>query len=98
MPCLVALVAFFFPRLVIAVLALFTHYMANAYHTLLWPLLGFFFLPYTTLAYAWAMNSHGSVEGIHLVVVILAVLVDLGVIGGGARARRIRVAAVADKR
>jgi hypothetical protein len=91
MPCLVVLLAFFFPRVVLACLALFTHYLGNAYHGLIVPLLGFFFLPYTTLAYAWAKNSHGSVEGGYLVVVIVAVLIDLGVVGGGARARRLRV-------
>lgn len=90
MPCLVALIAAFFPRIVIAVLALFTSYMSQAYSTLLWPLLGFIFMPYLTLAYAWAKNSHGSVEGIYLVVVIIAALVDLGVLGGGAKARRTR--------
>jgi len=94
MPCLIVLIAFFFPRVVIAVLALLTNYMATAYQTLIWPLLGFFFLPYTTLAYAWAKNSHGSVDGIYLIVVIIAVLVDLGVLGGGARARRGRVVVV----
>ncbi len=46
--------------------------------------LGFFFLPLTTLAYAWAINSHGSVSGLPLAVVILAVLIDLGIIGSGA--------------
>jgi hypothetical protein len=55
----------------------------------LWPLLGFFFLPYTTLAYAWAANSTGHhVAGFPLVVLVFAVLVDLGVIGGGRAARR----------
>ena len=90
MPCFVVLIGFFFPRLVIAGLALFTNYLGQAYHGLVLPLLGFFFLPYTTLAYAWAINSHGSVDGLHLVVVILAVLVDLGVIGGSARVKRIQ--------
>ena len=94
MPCLLAIIAFFFPRLVIAVLALFTGYMASAYHTLLWPLLGFLFMPYTTLVYAWAVNSHGSVDGGYFVAVLIAVLVDLGVIGGGARVRRTRVVRV----
>ena len=94
MPCLLALAAFFFPRVVIALLALFTHYLGAAYHSLLWPLLGFIFLPYTTLAYAWAMNSNGSVSGIYLVVVVIAVLVDLGVTGGGARVQRTRVVRV----
>ncbi len=98
MPCLVVLLAFFFPRVVIACLALFTTYLNSAYHGLIVPLLGFVFLPYTTLAYAWAINSHGSVEGIQLVVVVLAVLVDLGVLGGGARARRRRIVVVKESR
>lgn len=82
MPCLIALIAFFFPRLVILILAIFTTYLSQAYQTVIWPVLGFFFLPYTTLAYAWAINSAGSVQGIHLVVVVIAVLLDLGTIGG----------------
>jgi len=90
MPCFVALAAFFFPRLVIILLALFSHYLSSAYSNVLVPILGFIFLPYTTLAYAWAKNSHGTVDGVYLVVVIVAVLVDLGVLGGGARAKKYR--------
>lgn len=91
MPCLLVLIGFFFPRVVIVLLALFSNYLNHAYTGLLIPLLGFIFLPYTTLAYAWAINNHGSVDGVHLVVVIFAVLVDLGVLGGGERVRRVRV-------
>ncbi len=97
MPCLLILIAFFFPRAVIILLALFSNFLSNAYTGLLIPVLGFFFLPYTTLAYAWAKNTHGSVDGFHLAVVIVAVLVDLGVLGGGARARRGRVVRVSQK-
>jgi hypothetical protein len=50
-----------------------------------WPLLGFFLLPTTTLAYAVAQNRYGGVEGIGLLLLILGVLVDLGVLGGGGR-------------
>ncbi len=87
MPCFLALIAFFFPRAALILLWLFSNYLARAYTGALLPILGFIFLPYTTLAYAWAKNSHGSVDGVYLVVVIVAALVDLGVIGGGARAR-----------
>jgi hypothetical protein len=87
MPCLIVLIAFFFPRLFLILLALFSSYLQTAYTVLIWPLLGFFFLPYTTLAYAWAKNSHGSVDGIYMVVVIIAVLVDLGVLGGASKNR-----------
>lgn len=97
MPCLVMLIAFFFPRAIIILLAMFSNYLNTAYTGLVIPLLGFFFLPYTTLAYAWAKNEHGSVEGLHLIIVILAVLVDLGVLGGGARWRRTRVVRVRSK-
>lgn len=84
MGCLAVLIAAFFPRLAIVLIVIFSDYIGRAYDTILWPVLGFLFAPYTTLAYAWAINSNGSVEGMHLVVVIVAVLLDLGVVGGGA--------------
>jgi hypothetical protein len=80
--------ALFFPRLAIILLWLFSGYLGRAYETVLWPLLGFFFLPLTTLAYAWAVNTNGTVNGIYLVVVVLAVLIDLGLLGGGAETGR----------
>ncbi len=76
------------PRLTIVAVVLFSNYIGRAYHTRLWPFLGFLLMPLTTLAYAWAINSRGSVVGIHLVVVVVAVLIDLGLVGGGARASR----------
>lgn len=93
MPCLLALIALFVPRIVIALLALLTTYMSSAYNTLIWPLLGFFFMPYTTLAYAFAMNSNGSVTGVYLVVVVIAVLADIGAFGGAGAAHRHRITA-----
>ena len=91
MPCLVGALAFFFPRIAIVLIVIFSNYIGSAYNTVIWPLLGFFVAPYTTLAYAWAMNSNGSVDGMYLVVVVVAVLLDLGVIGGGARSGQQRV-------
>lgn len=86
MPCLLAALALLLPRFVMILLVIFSDYMGNAYQTILWPVLGFIFMPYTTLAYAFAMNSNGSVSGFYLVVVIIAVLFDLGSLGGGGRA------------
>lgn len=93
MPCLLALIALFLPRLVIALLALLTTYMSSAYNTLIWPLLGFLFMPYTTLAYAFAINSNGSVSGLYLVVVVIAVLADIGAFGGAGAVHKRRITA-----
>ncbi len=90
MPCLIAILALSFPRFAIILVVIFSDYLGAAYQTLIWPLLGFLFMPVTTLAYAWTINTNGSVSGIYLVVVVLAVLVDLGILGGGASNRQVR--------
>ncbi len=90
MPCLLGALALAFPRVVLFLVFLFSDYLGRAYPSVLWPLLGFLFLPLTTLAYAWAINSNRSVEGFYLVVVVLAVLLDLGLLGGGEASRRKR--------
>ena len=66
----------------------FSDYIGRAFETAVWPFIGFLFMPLTTLAYAWAINSRGSVEGVHLAVVVLAALIDLGLVGGSASRRR----------
>lgn len=88
MPFIVGCLALATPRLAIILVVIFSSYIGRAYHTLLWPFLGFLFMPLTTLAYAWAINSRGSVEGFYLVVVVVAVLIDLGLVGGSASRRR----------
>jgi hypothetical protein len=35
-----------------------SNYLQRAYHDLIIPILGFFFLPSRTLVYAWLVNSH----------------------------------------
>jgi hypothetical protein len=81
--CLIGCLAFLAPRLTIILLQLASGYVGRAYATLLWPVLGWIFMPLTTLAYAWARNTYGTVEGFGVVVVVLAVLLDLGIIGKG---------------
>ncbi len=84
------MLALAFPRLVIVLVVIFSDYIGTAYQTTIWPLLGFFLMPVTTLAYAWAMHSSGSVAGLQLVVVVIAVLIDVGILGGGAANPRVR--------
>lgn len=88
MPLIVGCLAIAMPRFAIILVVIFSNYIGRAFQSMLWPLLGFLFMPLTTLAYAWAINSRGSVEGLHLVVVVVAVLIDLGLVGGSASRRR----------
>jgi hypothetical protein len=89
MPCLIPILAVFFPRFVIIMIAIFTNWFSAAFNSILWPILGFLFMPYTTLAYMAAMlKNHHSVDGGWLVLLIVAIFVDLGGQGTSARRRR----------
>lgn len=87
MPILLGCLALATPRFAIVLVFLFSGYLGRAYETILWPVLGFFFMPLTTLSYAFAINNHGSVEGMHLVLVVVTVLLDLGLVGAGSQTR-----------
>ena len=88
MPCLVLIVVLAFPRVALVLLWLFTHYLQRAYHGMIVPLIGFFFLPLTTLAYAWLTNTHRRLEGINVIILIIAVIIDIGGLGGSEYHRR----------
>lgn len=88
MGCLVALFALISPRLAIFVLWLFSDVLERAYDEWIVPVLGFFLLPWTTLAYA-AFYSWGArgVDGFEWFFVILAFVIDLGSYVHGQRSR-----------
>jgi hypothetical protein len=91
MPCLLLLLVLAFPRLGLVLLAIFDPaYLDRVYHGLLIPLLGFLFLPLTTLVYAWMVNSHRALEGANLLILVVAVIIDAGGLGGGEWHRRRR--------
>ncbi len=90
MPCLVLILFLVFPRVALALLFFFSTYLERAYHGLLIPLLGFLFLPLTTLIYAWMVNTREPIAGINVLILIIAVVIDLGGIGGGEYHRRTR--------
>lgn len=85
---LIPLLALISPRLALFFLWLFTDLLSTSFGSWLLPLIGFFLLPWTTLAYAgmWALGA-GGVYGLEWVVVVLAVLADFGAFASGARAR-----------
>lgn len=90
MPVLLALLGFFFPRIVLFFVWFFApHAVEYALgDNLLVLVAGWLFLPLTSLVYVFFFDPlAGSVQGVGLVAVVVAVLCDLGVIGSGARSR-----------
>ena len=67
---------------------LLSTYLQRAYHGLLVPVLGFLFLPLTTIVYAWMINSARPIDGVNLIILIIAVVIDVGGLGGGEWHRR----------
>jgi hypothetical protein len=84
MPCLIALLALISPRLALFFVFLFSNMLDRAFDGWLLPLLGFFLLPWTTLAYTvmWDTGTN-TVDGFEVFVVILAFLADLASYAGG---------------
>jgi hypothetical protein len=89
MACLVVLLAFISPRLALFGIFLFSDLLSRAFDSWFVPLLGFFLLPWTTLAYAvmWSTSTN-EVAGFEWFIVILAFVIDLGSYASRGQARR----------
>jgi multisubunit Na+/H+ antiporter MnhG subunit len=89
MPCVIVLLALISPRLALFGLWLFSDVLGRAYDSTIVPVLGFFLLPWTTLAYAvmWTAGTN-EVMGLEWFIVVLAFLADLGAYAGGGSQRR----------
>lgn len=89
MGCLGVLLALLTPRFVLVVVWLFSDYLNRAFESGWWPVLGFVFLPTTTIAYAVARNSFttrsGGLEVFGVVAIAIGVALDLGLLGGSGR-------------
>lgn len=89
MGCLIAIVALAVPRVLMVLALLLTDWFGRAFATSLWPVLGFVFMPYTTLAYMAAMlNNNHVLSGGWLALFIIAIVVDAGHWGGGVKYRQ----------
>jgi hypothetical protein len=74
------------PRLVLFCAWLLSNWY-SAFSSSLLALLGFLFLPWTSLAWMHTFfHNHGQLDGGYVVLVALGVLMDIGVFGGGGRA------------
>jgi hypothetical protein len=70
---------------------LMTNWFERAFETRLWPLVGFVFMPYTTLAYGAAMlNNTHALTGGWLALFITAIVFDVVNWSGGGHTYRIR--------
>ena len=89
MGCLFALIALITPRFILFIMWLFTDYLNTAFSSGWWGLLGFLFLPTTTIAYAIAQNEFttvtGGIEAAGIIVIVLGLVIDLGMLGGSGR-------------
>lgn len=86
--CLFALLGAIAPRLALILMWLFTDWIGRTFDSFIVPLLGFIFLPLTTVIYV--LVSPGGLSGFDLILVIVGVIIDLGSYGGGVFGRKRR--------
>ena len=78
MPCFVALFALISPRLALFFVLVFSDWVGRAFDGWIVPVLGFFLLPWTTLAYIVMWNVGGrGVDGLEILIVVFAFIVDV---------------------
>ena len=90
MGCFAVLLALISPRLALFFIFLFSDLLSDSFDSWALPLLGFFILPWTTLAYAlmWSSGTN-DVTGFEWFVVVFAFVAgDLGSYAGGSASRR----------
>jgi hypothetical protein len=86
--CLAVLILLLGPRLFLMVAWVLTNWY-DAFDSRLVAFLGWLFLPYTSMAWMYVFfNNEGRVEGGYIVLMILAVLFDIGVFSGGHRSMK----------
>jgi hypothetical protein len=83
MPCLLSLLALATPRLVVAGLWFLTHWFDRMFDSILWPILGFIFLPTTLLWYSAVHHWFGGHWTLWPIIgLVIALVIDLGPVSG----------------
>ena len=89
MPLILGCFTLAIPRVVLIAVWLFSTLLQQNFTTILWPIAGLLFAPTTTLAYAYAhQQCAGTPTGLWLALVIVAVLLDLGLLGSSRTKKR----------
>lgn len=90
MAILLGALGLFFPRIVIVVLYFFTGWFDGVFSSILWPLLGFLFAPFTLLWYGVVMNYlGGDWDAISIIGLVIAIAVDFGATRGASKKRKL---------
>jgi hypothetical protein len=86
MPCIFAVLALLTPRLVVALLWLFSRWFDGVFASALWPILGFIFLPTTLLWYTAVQHWFAGQWTLWPIVgLVVALLIDVSPAGGRRR-------------
>lgn len=89
MPCLLVVIALLTPRLLIAILWFATNWFRGMFDTVLWPILGFFFLPTTLLWYSAVQHCFGGQWTLWPIVgMVVSLMIDLSPASGKRERRR----------
>ncbi|HJR41911.1 MAG TPA: hypothetical protein VJ812_07435 [Gemmatimonadaceae bacterium] len=87
MPCFLVVLALIAPRIVIAVLWFFTHWFRGMFDSILWPIVGFIFLPTTLLWYSAVQRWFGGEWTLWPIVgLVIALMIDVSPAGGRRKA------------
>jgi len=76
MGCIIGCATLLAPRVVLFLVLVFSSYVQSALGSALWGWLGLVFLPFTTLVAAW-VGHQGPIQGMRVVFIVIAVLIDL---------------------
>lgn len=91
MPCLFALLALATPRLVMILLYLLSDWFDGVFNSALWPILGFIFLPTSTLWFSAVHNWWNGDWGVlQIIGMIIALSIDTSTSAASKRSRRDR--------
>jgi hypothetical protein len=83
MPCLLTLLALFTPRVVVLLLWFFSDWFAGLFDTVLWPILGFVFLPTSLLWYTAVQHWFAGEWTLWPIVgLVIALAIDVSPAGG----------------
>jgi len=86
MPCLLVLAALIAPRLAVVLLWFLSRWFAGMFPSLLWPILGFIFLPTTLLWYSAVQHwFEGQWTFWPIVGLVIALAIDVSPAGGRRR-------------